>query len=67
MIFEGNPGLLSLMLVFTIPVYLLLALKKFYSQGIGKLILKFAGISVIYNLIFWVAVGLVFFNALKLI
>jgi uncharacterized membrane protein len=54
-------------LVFTIPVYLLLALKKFYSQGIGKLILKFAGISVIYNLIFWVAVGLVFFNALKLI
>jgi hypothetical protein len=67
MIFEGIPGLLSLLLLFTIPVYLLLALKRFYRQGIGKLILKFAGISVIYNLIFWVAVGVVFFNALKLI
>ncbi len=67
MIFEGNLGLISLILFFTIPVYLLLALKRFYGQGIGKLFLKFAGITVIYNLIFWVAVGLVFLNALKLI
>lgn len=65
MIFEGNLGMISLILLFTIPVYLLLALKRFYGQGLGKLLLKFAGISVTYNLIFWVAVGLVFFNALN--
>lgn len=65
MIFEGSLGLISLILLFTIPIYLLLALKRFYGQGIGKLLLKFAGISVIYNLIFWAAVGLVFFNALN--
>ncbi|SHI92976.1 Protein of unknown function [Tangfeifania diversioriginum] len=67
MIFERNTGLISLILLFTIPVYLLLALKRFYGQGVGKLLLKFAGISVIYNFIFWAAVGLVFLNALNLI
>jgi len=67
MIFEGTPGFISLILLFTIPVYLFLALKQFYGQGVGKLLIKFAGISVIYNLIFWMAVAMVFFNALNII
>jgi len=49
-----------------IPLYFVMALKKFYGQQVGKTLLKFVGISFIYNFIFWIVVGIVFFKALNI-
>lgn len=67
MFFESGIGSIILFLLLTIPVYFIIALKKFYGQNIGKVVLKFLGISFLYNIIFGVAVGLVFLNALSII
>lgn len=67
MIFNTIPGWIVSILLFSIPLYLIIALKKFYGQGILKVILKFMGISFLYNIVFWVTVGIVFFNALNII
>jgi len=50
-----------------VPLYILLALKNFYGQGTGKVILKFVGIALIYSIFFWLAVGLVITNTLNII
>ena len=50
-----------------LPVYFIIALKRFYGQSFGKVILKFLGISFTYNVVFWVAVTVVFLNALSII
>lgn len=65
--FEHNTAGVTLFLLLIIPVYFIIALKKFYGQGIGKVILKFLGISFLYNIVLAVAVGLVFLNALSII
>ena len=67
MVFESVWGWIILTLLASIPVYLIISLKKFYGQGILKVVLKFLGISVIYNLIFLIAFGVVFFNALNIV
>lgn len=67
MIFDSGPVWIILVLLISIPVYLIIALKKFYRQGMGKVILKFLGISFLYNFIFLVTVGVVFFNALNIV
>ena len=64
---EGNTGVIALILLCTVPVYFIIALKKFYGQGIGKVLLKFIGISFIYNIIFWLALSLAFLNALNIV
>lgn len=67
MIFENVNGWIVLVFLLSVPVYLIVALKKFYGQGIMKVILKFLGISFIYNFIFWIAIAVVFFNALNIV
>jgi hypothetical protein len=66
MIFEQFSETITLLLFTAIPVYFILALKKFYGQNIGKVIVKFLGISIFYNIIFWFAVGVVFMNVLSI-
>lgn len=55
---------LILFLLLSFVVYFIIALKKFYGQSIGKVILKFIGISFVYNAIFWVVLVFVSINVL---
>lgn len=52
------------LLIFSFPVYFVLALRKFYGQKMGKTILKFFGISLIYNAVLWAAVLYVFIKSI---
>ncbi len=67
LIFKGNLETISTILVFSIPVYLLIAMKKFYGQKSGVVLLKFIGVSFVYNIIFWIILLFVFLNALSII
>jgi len=67
LLYSGNLETFSSILLFTFPVYFVLALKNFYGQGTGKIILKFIGISLVYNVVFFVVVGIVILNALSII
>ncbi len=67
MVFSGNLKIFTTVLMFSIPVYFMIALKKFYGQSFGKVFLKFLSISFLYNTIFWVIVVFVFLNALSII
>ena len=62
-----NIEIVTTILFLTIPVYIYIALKNFYGQHWGKVLLKFFGISVIYNIIFLLVIGLVIFNAIGII
>lgn len=66
MIFTSGMGMITTLLVFSFPVYFILALKNFYGQGYGKVFLKFTTISFLYNIILITTVTLVFINALGL-
>jgi len=66
LIFNKSLTLFTMFLICMIPLYFVMALKKFYGQQVGKTLLKFVGISFIYNFIFWIVVGIVFFKALNI-
>jgi len=58
---------ISALLLISIPVYIVIAMKRFYGQSWGKVVVKFVGISFTYNIVFWIAVILVFLNALSIV
>lgn len=66
LIFESGTTVINLALLLSFPVYFVLAMKKFYGQSCGKVLLKFAGISAVYNVMLWAAVILVFIKSLSL-
>ena len=65
--FNHGVGWIIAALLFTIPVYFIIALKKFYRQSVFKVILKFLGISFLYNTVFWLVITFVFINALGIV
>lgn len=65
-IFNGDLSLITSLLLLSVPIYFVVALKKFYGQKTGKVIMKFILISFFYNIIFVFTVGIVFLNALRL-
>lgn len=67
MLFSNFPGKITFLFFLAFPVYFIVALKKFYGQNLGKVLVKFLGISMIYNTVFWIVVGIVFMNALSLV
>ncbi len=67
LIFNSTPGIITLILFLSMPVYFIIALKKFYGQNIFKVFLKFLIVSFLYNVVFWVLVGFVFWDAVKTI
>ena len=67
LIFANNLGVVSIILLLFIPVYFIIALKKFYGQGIIKVIMKFLTVSFLYNIIFWIIVGFIFLDVLSVI
>lgn len=58
---------ITTLLLISIPVYIVVAMKRFYGQSWVKVVVKFLGISFTYNLVFWIAVILVFLNALSIV
>lgn len=66
LIFESGTTAINLALLLSFPVYFILAMQKFYGQSWGKVLLKFAGVSFIYNAMLWTAVILVFMKSLVL-
>lgn len=66
-VFEKNTAGITFILLLTIPFYFFIAIKKFYGQEIGKVIMKFLGISVLYNIVLGLTIGVVFLNALNII
>jgi hypothetical protein len=67
LVFDSVPGVVNLILFSTFSVYLLIALHNFYGQSWPKVILKFLGIGVIYNIMLASVVLLVFLRSLQII
>ncbi len=61
-----NIKIVTTILILCVPVYFILALKKFYGQSYGKVILKFFVVSFLYNIIFIFTVDFVFLKALSI-
>ena len=67
MTIDAKLGGITTVMVFATPVYLIIAMKKFYGQSVGKVILKFLAISFLYNIIFLVVVTLATLNAINIL
>ena len=65
--FEGSIKSFTAIVVISIPVYIIIALKRFYGQTTGKVILKFFIVSILYYTVFAIMVGLAILNALSII
>lgn len=67
LLFAVSFSWINAILIFSFPVYVILSLRKFYGQSFGKVILKFLGISLIYNAILWSSVMFVFLRTLDIV
>lgn len=67
LIFSNLPEIISFILVILMPLYFIIALKKFYGQSMIKVFLKFLFVSVAYNIVFIVLIWFVFVDAFKTI
>jgi len=66
LLFDSDLSVIYGLLIFSFPVYFILAIKKFYGQSWGKVVLKFLGVSLIYNIMLWTAVIIVFIKSIVL-
>jgi hypothetical protein len=66
LLFDSGTSEIALVLLLSFPVYFILAIRRFYGQSWGKLILKFIAVSFIYNAMLWTAVIFVFIKSLGL-
>lgn len=46
---HAKPDVVIAILMISVPVYFVLALRRFYGQSYGKALLKFISVSIIYN------------------
>lgn len=67
LIFSSGMSVVNAVLLFSFPVYFIIALRHFYGQNYLKATLKFLGISVFYNLMLWSAVVVVFLKSIQVI
>jgi len=67
LMFSGNLSTVSSILLLSVPVYFIIAMKRFYGQNIGKVILKFFIVSLLYNVVFILVVTLAILNAINII
>jgi hypothetical protein len=67
MSFDFKLGWITTFLILSVPVYLVVAMKKFYGQDLGKVILKFLAVTLIYNIVLFVVVTLASLNAIHLV
>lgn len=64
LLFPGRPGLLSLWLLWVIPVYIYMASLRFYHQGYMKTLVKLMLLATVYCMILSIILLIVFINAL---
>ncbi len=64
--FESGTTVINLALLLSFPLYFVLAMRKFYGQSWGKVVMKFIGISFIYNVMLWATVIFVFAKSIGL-
>ncbi len=67
LIFSNLPAIIPFILILLMPLYFIIALKKFYGQRMIKVLLKFLFVSVVYNIVFIVLIWFVFVDAFKTI
>ncbi|WP_347838361.1 DUF3667 domain-containing protein [uncultured Draconibacterium sp.] len=67
LLFEVKTGVISSILVFSVPVYIIIAVKKFYGQSLVKVVLKFFALSFMYNIVFVTVILLAFLDAINLL
>ncbi|WP_319482127.1 DUF3667 domain-containing protein [uncultured Draconibacterium sp.] len=67
LLFENIPGSISAVLILSIPIYIIIAIKKFYGQSLGKVVLKFFTLSFIYNIIFFTVILLASLDAINVL
>jgi hypothetical protein len=67
LIFDSVPEFVNLILLGTFPVYLLIAIHNFYGQNWPKVVMKFLGIGLIYNIMLASVVLVVFLKSLQII
>ena len=56
-----------LIVLLTIPIYLMLAMKNFFGQKILAVLPRFVGVTILYNLVFFIVLLLVVLNAMLVI
>ena len=67
MTISGNIETLTGIIILSVPIYFIVAMRRFYGQGLGKVFLKFIVVSFFYNIVFlFVVVGAIV-NALDLL
>ncbi|WP_167605948.1 DUF3667 domain-containing protein [Maribellus sediminis] len=67
MSFGTKVTLISTILFLSVPLYFIIAMKKFYGQSVGKAIMKFFAVSFMYNIVFWIIVIYASLNAINLV
>lgn len=67
LLFSFSFSWINAALILSFPVYVVLSLKKFYGQGYGKVLLKFLGVSIVYNAILWSSVLFVFLRTFEVV
>ncbi|MCY1721658.1 DUF3667 domain-containing protein [Prolixibacteraceae bacterium Z1-6] len=67
MVSSGGSQAIVFGLLLLVPVYFIIAMKKFYGQTVGKTIVKALLVSFTYNIIFLTGVILAAFNALNML
>lgn len=63
----GNLETITSIIVFVLPVYTVIAMKRFYQQSVRKTIFKFLVVSFFYNIIFLLVVVGAILNALNIV
>lgn len=67
LLFDEGLSVINYVLLFSFPVYFVFAMRKFYGQSWGKVILKFLCVSLIYNVMVGTAVLFVFIKSIGLV
>ena len=64
---HSNLKTITSILLLAVPVYFIIAMKKFYGQNILKVILKFFTVTFLYNIIFMAVITLAILGAVGVI
>jgi len=67
LLFDSNLQTVNSILLLLVPVYFIIAMKKFYGQSILKVILKFFAVSFLYNIVFFAVILVAALNAIGVI
>jgi hypothetical protein len=67
LLFDEKVSDVSGILFLSIPIYIIIALKKFYGQSLGKVVIKFFTLSFLYNIVFFTVILLAALDAINVL